>query len=81
MRLLYTKSGEFEMTKYHDTTSCNKCGGKNILSNEYYDSNTLAEANTTCKRCGFTDLWAYGYFESGTKMVSNCDTYSYGDTK
>ena len=69
------------MSAYHVITSCNKCRGENILSDEYYDSGVLCEAKTKCEKCGFTDLWACGYFESGSEMVSNCDTYSYDDIK
>ena len=65
------------MTEYHCPDSCNKCKGKNILSEEVYDSGILSEAKTECVICGFADYWSYGFFNSDSKIESNCETYSF----
>lgn len=64
-------------TRYHDPTSCNKCGGENDVSKHIRDEHGLSEAQTECLTCGHKDYWAYGYFEGNDEFPSKCDTYQF----
>lgn len=67
-------------TKYHSKYSCNKCGGDNTIINVGgLSEGIIEECTTLCSTCNFKDHWAYGFFESGSYMISNCETYSFGE--
>ncbi len=68
------------MTKYHEPSSCNKCGKgiNDFIGFPVTIESHLCETKTKCIDCGFEDYWAYGWFDSSCcedGIESKCDTY------
>lgn len=64
------KTGDF-----HDSSTCNKCGGRNDETPTDIVAYQVSECETVCRDCGFEDYWAYGFFESSDRGYDSCKKY------
>lgn len=67
--------------KYDCPSSCNKCGGDNIVHGDPFNTESSGECSTECKKCGFKDYWAHGFYESNENGFNASRKYSFGNTK
>ena len=68
-----------ETKRFHEKSSCNRCGMKKNDIVKVIDSMevacTISECETKCASCGFEDYWAYGYFQSGAYGYDSATRY------
>lgn len=75
IRLWWLSKFGKDLDKYHDSSTCNKCGGENVIEVTEVVAGGVGECSTACKECGFEDYWAYGKFNSIVDGYNKCRKY------